>query len=220
MKDYEIKGEIVQVARMMSERGLVGTYEGNLSVRRGDRIYVTPSAHSKELLTEGQILTCDLAGNVLEGELAPTSEIPMHTRCYELRPDIGSVIHCHAPYATAFAQANLPVENRISPEFLMLFGKVPLLRYGRPGTPDIIAELPDHIDEYDVFLLANHGVLAVGGDVMEAFSKTLSLEMLLQTEFIRRAVTDGADCSLSEEECRALLIKGRPNHGNQSRVAS
>ena len=215
MKDYEIKRDIVRVGRMLSDRGLVGTYEGNISVRRGDRLFVTPSGHSKELLTEAQILTCDLAGNVLEGELTPTSEIPMHTLCYELRPDISSVIHSHAPYATAFAQANLPVENRISPEFLMLFGKVPLLRYGRPGTPDIIADLPQYIDEYDVYLLANHGVLAVGGDVMEAFSKSLSLEMLLQTEFIRRSVAGGTDSSLSDEEVEALLLKGRPNHGNQ-----
>jgi L-fuculose-phosphate aldolase len=90
MKDYEIKREIVRVAHMMSDRGMVGTYEGNISARDGDRMYVTPTAHSKELLTEAQVITCDLAGNPLEGDLAPTSEAPMHTRCYELRPDIGS----------------------------------------------------------------------------------------------------------------------------------
>ena len=213
MREYEIKREIVQVAHMMSDRGMVGTYEGNISARDGNRMYVTPTAHSKELLTEEQVITRDLAGNPLEGDLAPTSEVPMHTRCYELRPDIGSVIHCHAPYATAFAQANLPVESRISPEFLTILGKVPLLRYGRQGTPAIIADLPEYIDDYDVFLLANHGVLAVGETAMEAFSKTLSLEMLLKTEVIRRAIADGTDSSLSDEECAALLEMGRPNRG-------
>jgi len=111
------------------------------------------------------------------------------------------------------ARPNLPVESRISPEFLTILGKVPLLRYGRPGTPDIIADLPEYIYDYDVFLLANHGVLAVGETAMEAFSKTLSLEMLLKTEVIRRAIADGTDSSLSDEECAALLEMGLPNHG-------
>ena len=52
----------------------------------------------------------------------------MHTRCYVLRPDIGTAIHCHALYSSAFAKENLPVESAISPEFLTIFGKVPLLR--------------------------------------------------------------------------------------------
>ena len=213
--DCGIKGEIVRVAHMMSDRGLVGTYEGNISARRGDRMFVTPAAHSKELLTEAQVITCDLAGNVVDGELNPTSEVPMHARCYEMRPDIGAVVHCHAPFATAFAQARLPVESRISPEFLTIFGKVPLLRYGRPGTLDIIADLPEYIDDYDVFLLANHGVLAVGATVLEAYSKTLSLEMLLKTEVIRRVMAGGTSFSLPEEECAALLKMGSRNHGVQ-----
>lgn len=137
----------------------------------------------------------------------------MHARCYEMRPDIGAVVHCHAPFATPFAQARLPVESRISPEFLTIFGKVPLLRYGRPGTLDIIADLPEYIDDYDVFLLANHGVLAVGATVLEAFSKTLSLEMLLKTEVIRRVVAGGTDFSLPDEERAALLEMGLGNHG-------
>ena len=94
MKDYEIKKSIVDVAQMLNRKGLVGTYEGNISVKDGDRVYLTPSGHSKELLTEGQIIITDLEGNLLEGQLKPTSETPMHTKCYELRPDINAVVHC------------------------------------------------------------------------------------------------------------------------------
>lgn len=212
-KDFEVKREIVEVAKMMSANGLVGTYEGNISVKYGDRLYLTPSGQSKDLLTEGKIIVTDLQGDVLEGQLNPTSETPMHTRCYELRPDINSVVHCHAPYATAYAQANMPIENRISPEFMMLFGKVPLVEYGRPGTLDIIRGLDAYIMDYDVVLLANHGVLAVGKTAMEAFSKTLSLEMLLQTEFIRRTIAEGKNTELPKEECEALLEIGKGNRG-------
>ena len=85
----------------------------------------TPSGNSKELLTEGKIICVDMDGKVLEGELAPTSETPMHTICYTLRDDVESVVHCHAPYCTAFAQANMAYDDPASPEFQILFGKVP-----------------------------------------------------------------------------------------------
>ena len=188
MKDYEIKKSIVDVAQMLNRKGLVGTYEGNISVKDGDRVYLTPSGHSKELLTEGQIIITDLEGNLLEGQLKPTSETPMHTKCYELRPDINAVVHCHAPYATAYAQANIPVESKVSPEFMLLFGKVPVIPYGTPGTLDIIAGLEDVIKDYDVVLLANHGVLAVGATPLEAFSKTMSLEMQSKPRYPKQII--------------------------------
>lgn len=150
---------------------------------------------------------------MLEGQLVPTSETPMHTKCYKLRDDIGAVVHCHAPYATAYAQAAMDIENKISPEFIMLFGKVPCLKYGTPGTLDIIADLDKYIMDYDVVLLANHGVLAVGKTVMEAYSKTLSLEMLLKTDYIRRQICGDNNTELPEEEYQKLLKKGLANHG-------
>lgn len=213
MTDYEIKKSIVDVAQMMNRKGLVGTYEGNISVKDGERVYLTPSGHSKELLTEGQIIVTDAKGNLLEGQLKPTSETPMHTRCYELRPDIHAVVHCHAPFATAYAQANLAIESKVSPEFMLLFGKVPVIPYGTPGTLDIIAGLDEVIKDYDVVLLANHGVLAVGDTPLEAFSKTMSLEMLLQTEFIRKVIAGDKNTDLPEEECKTLIEKGKGNHG-------
>lgn len=216
MMDYEFKKQIVDICHLMSDRGLVGTYEGNVSAKDSDRIYLTPSGQSKDLQSEGKIITVDLDGNVLEGQLKPTSETPMHTLCYKLRPDIGAVVHCHAPYATAYAQAGLTIENKISPEFIMLFGKVPCLKYGTPGTEDIIAELPKYINDYDVFLLEKHGVLAVGKTVLEAYSKTLSLEMLLRTEFVRKIIAGDINNDLPEDEYNMLYKKGLVNHGYRS----
>lgn len=217
MKDFEIKKDIVEVAQMMNRKGLVGAYEGNISVKDEGRLYLTPSGQSKELLSEGKIIVTDLEGKLLEGQLKPTSETPMHTKCYQLRPDINAVVHCHAPYATAFAQACIPIENRVSPEFMMLFGKVPVVPYGRPGTLHIIDGLEDYIKDYDVVLLANHGVLAVGKTPLEAFSKTLSLEMLLQTEFVRKIIAGNKNTDLPDKECEALLKIGLANHGIQSK---
>lgn len=217
MRDYEIKKEIVDVCHMMADAGIVGTYEGNVSVRDGDRVYLTPSGQSKALQTEGKIIVCDLDGKVLEGQLKPTSETPMHTECYKLRDDIGAVVHCHAPYATAYAQANKSIESKNSPEFIMLFGKVPCLAYGTPGTLDIIKDLKDYIMDYDVVLLANHGVLSVGKTAHEAYSKIMSLEMLLKTEFVRKVLHGDVSNDLPEEEVEMLWKKGLGNHGYQGK---
>lgn len=205
---YEIKKEIVDVAHMLDEKGLVGTFEGNISAKEGNRVYLTPSGRSKKLLTEGQIITTDLNGNVIEGDLKPTSETPMHTLCYKLRDDIKGVVHCHAPYATAFAQAGKPIELKSSHEFPIMFGIVPLIPFGKPGTENIIKGIEDYIMDYDVFLLEGHGVLSVGKSVFEAYSKTVSLEMLLQTELLRKAVTDGKNSDLPKEDYEELLKFG------------
>lgn len=203
--DYEIKRQIVEVAHMMNRKGLVGTYEGNISVLKGDKVYETPSGHSKELLTEGQIICVSRDGKPLEGELAPTSETPMHTICYTLRDDVYSVVHCHAPYCTAFAQAGQEYIDNASPEMQILFGKVPCLKYGTPGSPDIIAELPKYINDYDVVFLANHGVLGVGSTPLEAYSRIMSVEMLLQVYYIRKTLFPDIDCDLPADELQVLM---------------
>lgn len=202
--DYEIRRQIVEVAQMMNRKGLVGTYEGNISVLKGDKVYETPSGNSKELLTEGKIICVDRQGKVLEGELAPTSETPMHTICYTLRDDVHSVVHCHAPYCTAFAQASMEYDDPASPEFQILFGKVPCLKYGTPGSPEIIEELPKYIKDYDVVFLANHGVLAVGSTPLEAYSRIMSVEMLLQVYFIRKMLFPNIECDLPADEIAKL----------------
>ena len=179
--DYEIRRQIVEVAQMMNRKGLVGTYEGNISVLKGDKVYETPSGNSKELLTEGKIICVDRQGKVLEGELAPTSETPMHTICYTLRDDVHSVVHCHAPYCTAFAQASMEYDD-----------------------PEIIEELPKYIKDYDVVFLANHGVLAVGSTPLEAYSRIMSVEMLLQVYFIRKMLFPNVECDLPADEIAKL----------------
>lgn len=204
-EDYLIKREIVEIAQMMNRKGLVGTYEGNVSARKGDKVYETPTGHSKELLSEGQIICVDMDGNLLEGELAPTSETPMHTMCYKLRDDVHAVVHCHAPFCTAFAQAGADYVDNVAPEALILFGKVPCLKYGTPGTPEIIAELPDYIQDYDVVFLQNHGVLGVGGTVLEAYSRIMSVEMLIETYFIRKNLFPDVDCELPADEIEKLM---------------
>ena len=215
MKDYEYRRAIVDVCHMLNDAGFVGTYEGNISYRKKDedKIFITPTQTSKALISEGQIIAINAEGKVLEGDGKPTSETPMHTKCLKLRPDINAVVHCHSPFATAYAQVGKPITFKSSTEFLMFFGEIPCLSYGTPGTLDIIADLEKYIYDYDVYLLANHGILAVGRDPMEAYSRIMSVEMVLKTDFIRRSVFGDLNCDLPEDEVEKLFNGGKGNRG-------
>ncbi len=216
MQDFEYKKAIVDVGKMMSDKGLVGTYEGNISYRCGDRIFLTPTTQSKALLTEGKIITVDMDGKLIEGCLAPTSETPMHAAIYKMRPDVGAIVHCHAPYCTAYALCNREIVSKASPEFMIVFGKVPVVPYGTPGTDDIYKGMEQYLRDYDVLLLANHGMVAVGRDPMEAYSKCISLEMVVKTLAIA-ATIPGGPVDLPDEECAKLIKMGETRHGAPKR---
>jgi len=124
------------------------------------KIYITPSAICKGFVTEDMLVVMDLEGNVLEGKYKPSFETKMHLAVYRSRLDIESVIHAHPPYATAFAVDNKPIETRAYPEMILLFKKIPLADYGTPSTDEIFYGIEEYVQDYDIILLANHGVIA------------------------------------------------------------
>ncbi len=171
-----IKSSIVEVSRLLYSKNLATAFEGNISVIEDNKIYITPSGICKGFVTEEMLVVMDLDGNVLEGDYKPSSEAKMHFAAYRNRPDIKAVVHAHPPYATAFALANKPIETKAYPEMIVLFGKIPLAAYGTPSTDEIYYGMEQPIKEYDIILLANHGVIAVGSDVYNAFFKLESAE--------------------------------------------
>ena len=207
MYSSDIKQEIISIGKMMSARRMVGTNEGNISYRDGDVIYITPSGHNKELLTEDMIIVIDRDKNVLEGTGRPSSEITMHVKMYELRPDAKSVIHCHAPYCTAFAINHRPLESNALAEINILFGgKIPLLPFGLPGTDELISGYEDHLDS-NVVLLSNHGVLAIGASLSDAYGKTVTVEMMAETLFISHLLGGEKDIADADLERMRNIFK-------------
>src|SRR5574340_1089826 len=95
----QLKEDIVRICRMLHQKNYLAATDGNVSVRLGDRVLVTPSGVHKGLMEANQVITVDLKGQVLEGVGRPTSEIRMHLLAYELRPEVGAVVHAHLPYA-------------------------------------------------------------------------------------------------------------------------
>lgn len=172
--------EIVVVCRRLYERGLIAGPDGNVSVRLGpDRVLVTPSGMSKVDVTPGDLVEIGLDGAVRgrarRGRRA-SSEVGMHLRIYQRRPDARAVVHAHPPAATAFAVAGEPLPSDVLPELILLVGAVPLVPYATTGTPALADGLEPYLAHHDAFLLANHGATTLGPSLHVAHQRMESLE--------------------------------------------
>ena len=166
---YEIKKEICEVGHTIYNLGFVAANDGNISVKISDNeYYCTPTGVSKGALTPDMIIKVDRNGNKLEGKLNPSSEIKMHMRVYQERPDVTAVVHAHPPVATAFTVAGIDLDQYILPEAVLTIGNVPTCEYGTPSTMEIPDSLLPYIQQHDAFLLKNHGALTVGCNLTKA----------------------------------------------------
>ena len=119
VNEYEIKKQICDIGRRIYNRNMVAANDGNISVKLNDNEFLcTPTGVSKGFMTPEFICKVDAKGNVLQANpgFKPSSEIKMHMRVYEKRPDVGSVVHAHPIYATSFAIAGIPLTQPIMPE--------------------------------------------------------------------------------------------------------
>ncbi|NLM60844.1 MAG: class II aldolase/adducin family protein [Clostridiales bacterium] len=202
MNNKEIKLEIIKVAKKLYDRQMVNTNEGNVSIRNGDYVYITPSQVCKDELTEEMICVTDLEGNKLDGTLKPSSEIALHLHIYKLRPDVKGIVHSHAPHSTAFAIARKPIVSKAYTEMIYLYDKIPVVDYGAPSTPEIYKDVKTYIYQTDAFLLANHGLVTVGKTLKDAYLLTESVESIARTLLYTRLL--GGEYPLTQPDLEFL----------------
>jgi len=168
--EQELREDIVEIGRMVWEKGWVAANDGNITIRLDDgRILATPTAVSKGRMRAEDLILCDIDGNKVCGERERTSEMGMHLTIYRMRPDVQSVVHAHPPTATGFATAGRALNLGLLPEVVISLGSVPLAEYGLPGTPALCKGMLPYIPKYDALLMGNHGMVAYGEDVFQAF---------------------------------------------------
>jgi len=168
---------MAQCCRQLAAGGLIAGRDGNLSVRLGpDRVLVTPSGLIKSTLTAGDMVEVGLAGHKRRGRRNPTSELDLHLRILTARPDVGAVVHAHPPAATGFAVAGEEIPANLLPELIFLVGRVPIVPYGTPGTPELGDRVAPYLAEHDALLLANHGAVTTGKTLDEAWIRMETLE--------------------------------------------
>jgi len=183
--EQAIRADMVEVGRRLYARGLIGGNEGNISVRDGRVLYVTPASVCKGFLVPECIVKADLEGRPLDGQRAST-EVLMHTAVYRRRSDVGAVVHAHPPTATAFAVAGIALDQPLTAEAVVTLGAVPVIPYGTPSTPELAENVGRAICEAQTLLLANHGALAVGVDLHQAWERMEVLERMAEVSLMTR----------------------------------
>ena len=180
----DLKREVYEANLALPENGLVVGTSGNVSAidRSKDIIYIKPSGVSYKKLKKEDIVGVDSKGKIVEGNFNPSVDLPHHLYLYKHRPGIGSIIHTHSTYATAFAMngSSIPVYSTAHAD---IFGKeIPcapyvdnqrdhigkaILKYQSPGCPAV--------------LLGRHGVFIFEETVSKAIKTAIMLEYVAKT---------------------------------------
>jgi L-fuculose-phosphate aldolase len=163
--------------RMTADRLVVGT-SGNLSIRSGDLIAVTPTGHAYDTLTPELVCVHRLDGSAVEGELAPTSELPIHQLVYG-HSDAGAVVHTHSTAATVVSTVveELPTIHYI---LAVMGGPIRVAPYATFGSQQLAANVLAAIEGRSGVLLANHGAVTYGPTIQVAYDRALYLEWVAE----------------------------------------
>jgi len=171
------RDDIVRFGKMLHQSGLVAATDGNLSVRMDDgTVLCTPTLMSKGMMEADDLVVVDESGHKLTGRREVSSEIAMHLFIYRNRPDVNAVVHAHPPTATGYAAAGIPLDTPLCSEIVVTLGSVPLASYGTPGTHELADALAPLIPDHQAILMANHGVVTYGQDLLTAYMNMETVE--------------------------------------------
>ena len=193
MDEREGRKLIIEVGKLLYERGYVVSSDGNVSIRLDEnRILATPTMTCKGRMTEDGLAITDLDGKALNDKKA-SSELAMHLLIYKMRPDINAVCHAHPPHGTAYAVAGLAIDEPILSEVILTLGCVPLTGYGTPSTNELTESMKPFVEHHNALLMANHGAVAYGADLWQAFDRLETLEHTAKIAILSRALGGAND---------------------------
>lgn len=207
--------ELVATARRTVADGLVVGTSGNVSVRVADTVLVTPSGVPYDRLTPEGIVGVDLTGRQILGTLTPTSELPMHLAVYRAT-DARAVVHTHAVHATAVSTLVrvLPLIHYMAGD---LGGPVRVAPYATYGTEELAENVLSALDGRAACLLQNHGTLAHGATLDQAYERTAQLEWMCRVWLTASSLPGLSPALLSEEQVREAgeRLKGYGQRGQR-----
>lgn len=213
----EARAAVAAASRQLADAGLLVGTAGNVSVALPEGLFaVTGTGVVLGSCTPDDVVVVDADGQVVAGDLAPTSEVDLHLGVYA---DTGTaaVVHTHAPYSTAVACVldALPVLHY---QQMLLGGEIRVAPYATFGTPELAAHVRTALKDRQAALMANHGSVAVGGSLAKAVDHALLLEWLCQLH--HRASALGVPRPLDEAEQAAVVMAAiARNYGSPQRLA-
>ncbi len=204
--------DLCAAARELVARGLVHGRGGNVSLRQGDIVHISPRGAALDALIPAAFVPVHLGTGEPLAAGTPSSELPMHLACYRARPEARAVIHCHPAHAIAVASLGeeLPA---LTPDFLVYMAatRLPTVPYMRPGSEMLARAVEQALARAPVVLLGNHGLIAVGESVEQALTRVLLAEETARIYLLARAV--GTPRVLGEDEWEELQKAGYNRSG-------
>lgn len=200
MNENQLRGELARVAKRLDDRGLNRGSSGNLSVRFEGGMLVTPSGMGAEGLTGEDMVFVDAQGQA-HGRRKPSSEWLFHRDILAVRPEFGAVIHTHSVAATALAC----MRRDIPPLHYMILtaggDSIRCSGYATFGTQALSDAVLEALEGRRACLLANHGLIAAGRNLLDAFKLAVEVETL--AELYLRTLQAGGPVLLTAEELDA-----------------
>ena len=193
-----VKNELIEYGKLAGVKNFTPGFSGNLSARCGNKILITATGTANGYLSEDDFALIDFEGNIIDGNKKPSSEKMLHVEFYKQREDINYIFHVHSPYLTAFSAAGKALDKNILAEIVYCFDYIPLAEYALPGSIELVENTSKFFKDFDVVLMANHGVIVGGKDVKDAYLKLELCEAYAQTVLFSNLL-GGAKMLPSEE---------------------
>ena len=193
MDESSARKLICEIGKLLYERSYVVSSDGNVSIRLDENtVLATPTMMCKGRMREEDLALTDMEGKPLTDKRA-SSELAMHLLIYRERPEIRAVCHAHPPHGTAFAVAGLAIDKPILSEVILTLGCVPLTDYGTPSTDELTEAMKPFVKHHNALLMANHGAVAYGDNLWQAFDRLETLEHTAKIAILAKALGGAND---------------------------
>ena len=197
-----MKKEVAYYMRRLYRQQLTTTSGGNISAKQNHSIFITPSGIDKGEIQTEEIGKIDLEGNSIESRHKLSTETPMHIAIYKARPDIKAIIHAHPPYGTAYASSNKNLNSELTSEGRLILGEIAFAKYKLMGTQELADVVAKSAKDSNVILMENHGIIALGKTLLEAFDRLEVLEFTAKINFITETLN--MKKPLTEEQLKQI----------------
>lgn len=189
MNETYAREQLAEYCKRLYDRKLTVSAGGNMSMRINDsEIIITPSGRNKGLLSPEDMVKLTLEGDILS-QGKPSIEHRFHLALYKKNPETNAVVHCHPLHCVALAVKDEPLKCNITPEGVLLLGRVPMIPYFTPGSEELVEAVESESDS-KAMLMARHGALTQGRNIEEAYNRMEELEFQASLQLLAGSVED------------------------------
>ncbi|MBN2185820.1 MAG: class II aldolase/adducin family protein [Candidatus Krumholzibacteriota bacterium] len=207
MGEQSIEHNIAKYMKLLCANDLTTSSGGNISARTADgSIFITPSGPGKNMLRASDIIRLEPAGPVSGKDPQPSMEFQLHLSIYRARGDINAVIHAHPLFATAFLATERQIDFDLTAESRVMIGSTATVPFAPCGSKELASSVSAAAKGSNLILLENHGVVAVGSSLQQAYNRIELTEAAAKTTFIGEVAGDRRSLSPDQLDLIDMLL--------------